>query len=190
MALYEDLFVEVTQWKTEGDHIIIAGDVNEDVRTGLTQEFFLALGLREVILDRHKSKSPPATNENNNNREPIDGIWASRELEVTAAGYLPFGEGCDSDHRLLWADFSYHTVFGQECPSEYRTPAKKLRADDPRLVKRYNRQVKSELKKTTLIKSAFTIQRKAENTWNTDIETEFNKVHEDSAEIRKDVDVK
>ena len=30
-ALYEDLFEEATKWKTEGDHIIIAGDVNEDV---------------------------------------------------------------------------------------------------------------------------------------------------------------
>jgi hypothetical protein len=116
---YEDLFVEATQWKTEGVHIIIAGDVNEDVPTGLTNEFFTALGLRELILERHKSKSPPATNKNNNKREPIDGIWAWRELEVTTAGYLPFGEGCDSDHRLIWADFSYHTVFGQECLSEY-----------------------------------------------------------------------
>jgi hypothetical protein len=44
--------------------------------------------------------------------------------------------------------------------------------------------------KTSLIKAAFTIQRKAENTWNTELETEFNKVHEDSAEIRKDVESK
>ena len=91
---------------------------------------------------------------------------------------------------MIWADFSYHTVFGQECPSEYRPPAKKLRADDPRLVKRYNRQVKSELKKEKLIQTAFTIQRKAENTWNIDLETEFNQIHEDSAEIRKDVESK
>jgi endonuclease/exonuclease/phosphatase family metal-dependent hydrolase len=189
-ALYEDLFVEATRWKNEGDHIIIAGDVNKDVRTGRTKEFFTALGLREVILERHKNKSPPATNENNNSREPIDGIWASKELEVTAAGYLPFGEGCDSDHRLIWADFTYHTVFGQECPSEYRPPAKKLRADDPRLVKRYNRQVKSELKKAKLIKAPFLLQRKAENTWNIDLEAEFNQVHEDSTNIRKDVESK
>ena len=85
-ALYEDLFEEVTKWKTEGDHQIIAGDVNEDDRTGLSNEFFTALGLREVILERRTNKSPPTTNENNDNREPIDGIWASRELEVTAAG--------------------------------------------------------------------------------------------------------
>jgi hypothetical protein len=79
-ALYEDLFEEVMKWKTEGEHQIIAGNVNEDVQTGLTNDFFTALGLREVILERHTNKSPPAMNENNDNQEPIDGIWASREL--------------------------------------------------------------------------------------------------------------
>ncbi len=187
-ALYEDLFEEATIWQTEGDHIIIAGDVNEDVRTGLTNEFFTALGLREVILERHSQKSPPATNDNNDSREPIDGIWASKELEVTAAGYLPFGDGCDSDHRLVWADFSYHTVFGQELPSEYRPPSKKLRANDPRLVKRYNRKVKSKLKGAGLIQRAFTLQRKAENYWNSEMEAEYNQIQTASVAIRSDVE--
>ena len=39
VALYKDLFVEATKWKEEGDHLILAGDMNEDVRTGLTNEF-------------------------------------------------------------------------------------------------------------------------------------------------------
>ena len=46
VALHEDLFVEATKWKEEGDHLILAGDMNEDVRTGLTNAFFTALGLR------------------------------------------------------------------------------------------------------------------------------------------------
>ena len=185
-ALFEDLFVEAVKWKKEGDHLIIAGDVNEDVRTGLTNEFFTALGLREVILERHAKKSPPATNNNNNRREPIDGIWASRELDVTAAGYLPFGEGCDSDHRLLWADFSYHTAFRQESPSEYRPPVKKLQANDPRLVKRYNRKIKAELQKSGLIKVAFDLQSKATDQWDDTLEAEYNSIQETkSVAIRK-----
>jgi hypothetical protein len=109
VALYEDLLlVEVMKWKEEGDRLILAGDMIEDVSTGLTNAFFTALGLREVILERHAKHSPPATNKNNNSRQPIDGIWASYELEVTAAGYQPFGEGCESNHRLVWAHF--HTI--------------------------------------------------------------------------------
>ena len=85
--MYEDLYEEAKQWKEQGDHIIIAGDVNEDVRTGQTEEFFKALGMREVILEKHSSDcSPPATHNKNNKREPIDGIWATEELQVNGAG--------------------------------------------------------------------------------------------------------
>jgi endonuclease/exonuclease/phosphatase family metal-dependent hydrolase len=184
-AFYEDLFLEIETWKQLGDHIIIAGDANEDVRSGMTSEFFLALGLREVILERHSRLSPPATNDKNNSRIPIDGIWASQELKVNAAGYLPFGEGCKSDHRLLWADFSYHTVFGRETPKTYHVPAKKLRSDDPRLVKRYNRKVKAALNREGLIKQAFALQNNITNQgWNLAMETEYNRIHSHNVKIR------
>ena len=101
---------------------------------------------------------------------------------------MPFGEGCSSDHRLVWADFSYHTVFGQELPSEYRPPSKKLRANDPRLVKRYNRKVKSKLKGAGLIRRAFELQRKAENYWNSEMEAEYNQIQHESVAIRSDVE--
>jgi hypothetical protein len=35
-ALYEDLFMECTEWMDEGDQLIIGIDANEDVRTGAT----------------------------------------------------------------------------------------------------------------------------------------------------------
>ena len=138
-------------WQEKGDHIIIAGDVNEDVRTGQTEEFFKALGMREVILEKHSDLSPPATHNRNGKREPIDGIWATEELVVTGAGYSAFGDGCDSDHRLLWADFTHSTILGKEDPKVYQSPTKRLRASDPRLVRRYNRKVKSMLMKEKLI---------------------------------------
>ncbi len=186
--MYEDLFVEATKWKEEGDHLVLVGNMNKDVRNGLTNELFTALGLREVILKQHSQHLPPATNKNNNSRQPIDGIWASQELEVTAAGYLPFGKGCESDHRLLWADFSYHTVFGQESPAEYKPPSKKLNANDPQLVKQYNCQVKSELKKAGIIKKAFKLQREAENNWNKQLEAKYNAIQDESVAIQKYVE--
>jgi hypothetical protein len=184
-AFYEDLFLEIETWKQLGDHIVIAGDVNKDVRQGMTSEFFLALGLREVILERHLRLSPPATNDKNNSRVPIDSIWASQELQVNAAGYLPFGEGCKSDHQLLWADLSYHTVFGRKTPKTYHIPVKKLRSDDPRLVKRYNRKVKAALNREGLIKQAFALQNNITNQgWNLAMETEYNRIHSHNVKIR------
>ena len=54
-ALYKDLFEEITNWKLQGNHIILGIDANEDIRTGATADFFRAAGLKEAILERHKS---------------------------------------------------------------------------------------------------------------------------------------
>ena len=60
-AFYDDLFDEVTRWKTLSDHIVVSLDANEDVRTGLTAETFHSLGMHEIILKLHGHRSPPAT---------------------------------------------------------------------------------------------------------------------------------
>jgi hypothetical protein len=86
-AIYADLFDEVSAWIEEGDQIIIGIDANEDVRTGRTAEFFRALGMKEAILSRHQERSPPATYNRNNSREPIDGLWVTPGLKAVAAGY-------------------------------------------------------------------------------------------------------
>lgn len=190
-AIYEDLYAEAKTWKEQGDHLIIAGDVNEDIRTGQTEEFFRALGMREVILEKHATRSPPATHNKNTKREPIDGIWASEELQITGAGYAPFGEGCESDHRLLWADFSYHTTFGKEYPKTYHAPAKRLRSDDPRLVRLYNRKVKAALNKEKLISRAFLIEELAKkNGWDDKLERAYNKIQQRNIELRKGIEKK
>jgi hypothetical protein len=173
------LYDEVTQWKEQGDHIIIAGDVNKDVQTGQTKEFFKALGMREVILEKNSDTSPPATHNKHNKREPIDGIWATEELKVNGAGYAAFGDGCKSDHRLLWADFLYNTIFGKEDPKTYQAPAKRLRASDPRLVRRYNRKVKSALAKEKLISRVFVIEALAkQNGWDQQLEDRYNTIQQ------------
>jgi hypothetical protein len=110
----------------KGNHLIIAGDINENVELSQTEELFLALGMREVI------KIPTSYVYTNMKREPIDGIWASKDLHINGVGYALFGYGCGSDHHLLWADFSYHTTFGKEYLKTYQTPTKRLRAGDPR----------------------------------------------------------
>ena len=82
-AIYEDLFMECTEWMDEGDQLIIGIDANEDVCTGATAEFFQTLGMREAILDKHNQLSPPATHNRNNQRQPIDGLF------VTPEGWQP-----------------------------------------------------------------------------------------------------
>ena len=78
-ALCEDLFEECDKWKKQGENLIIAIDANEDIRKGDTYRFFEALGMRELILEKHaRNGSPPATHASSYaRREPIDGIFAT-----------------------------------------------------------------------------------------------------------------
>jgi hypothetical protein len=121
----------MTQWKLLGDHLVLGMDANEDVRQGEVHDMLSSIGLREVILELHNDQSPPATYNRNQSREPINGIWATRGITITRGGYLAFGEGCPSDHRVLWFDASYSVALGQRPPAMAPLQHKRLKAKDP-----------------------------------------------------------
>jgi hypothetical protein len=133
-ALLEDLTMAITEWNAAGDHIIIGMDANEDVRQGTVHDMFAALGLREGILDKHKDKSPPATQNRNTKRQPIDGIWVSSSLQISSGGYLPFGDACPSDHRMLMIEIQYSVAFGQRPQELEKIKPKRLKTNNPRMV--------------------------------------------------------
>jgi hypothetical protein len=147
-AFLQDLAQAIKVWKEAGDHIIIGMDANEDVRNGEVNTMFEGLGLREAILDKHKDKSPPATQNRNTKRQPIDGIWISSCLFISAGGYLPFGDACPSDHRMIWIEIQYSIAFGQSSPEIAKIKPKRLKTSDPRLVKKHNIQVKRAMRDT------------------------------------------
>jgi hypothetical protein len=131
-ALLDNLFVKVQGWLHDGDHLVITMDANNDVRTGPVAALFRSLDMKEAILMRHNRKSLPATQNRNNSQEPIDGIWVTSGLKAVSAGYLPFGNGCPSDHRAIWIDLAYHDVFGYK-GHPYIPPAiQRLNSRNPR----------------------------------------------------------
>jgi len=139
-AFLEDIAIEIKTWQTEGDHIILCMDANDDVRKGAIYETFVdELHLQEAILTKHHSFSPPATCNKNTNREPIDAIFISPTLQVTGAGYGPFDVDFHSDHRFLWVDVQIRSMFGQPIPQIYHSNAQRFTAKDPRRRKKYNK---------------------------------------------------
>jgi hypothetical protein len=120
-------------------------DANEVIRNGLVNATFSSLGLREAILDRHKDKSPPATQNRNTNRQPIDGLWVSGCIHISAGGCLPFEDACPSDHRMIWIEIQYSVIFGHKSPELAKIQPKRLKTSDPRLVKRFNQRVKKSM---------------------------------------------
>ena len=129
----EDLLEEIKQWKDEGDQIAISVIANEDVRSEDACSFSRKLremGLVEAITTAHGKQGPPTYERGS---EPIDGIFVSETLLQMTCGYLPFV----FDHRALYIDVPLSVVFGHELPPVVRPQARRLKCDDPRIVKRY-----------------------------------------------------
>jgi hypothetical protein len=185
-ALYKDLHRACSEWLVAGDQLIIGIDANEDVRTGQTEAFFRTLGMKEAILTWH-TRSPPATQNRNTHRQPIDGLFVTPELIAVAAGCEAFGVGCPSDHRVLWADFTYATAFGFNSPPLTRPPkTRRLNNQNPRMVEKYVKEVCKALVETGIAERLFAIESQAEQTgWTPEFQTEYDNIQISQLKIRK-----
>ena len=98
-AWNEDLEKTIIQHQDNNETVIVMGDFNSDIRKGKILRMCNRRNLNEKILLKH-GKNPPATYDRNSKRIPIDGIIGSRSAEFQQSGYLGFGEGFDTDHRI------------------------------------------------------------------------------------------
>jgi hypothetical protein len=187
-AILKDVLLLVDTWKELGDHVIIGMDANEDVRKGETNDLFSAAGFREVILDLHNDLSPPATYNRNTKRQPIDGFWATTGISITRGGYLAFGEGCPSDHRVIWFDISYSVAFGQRLGAMPPLQPKRLKAKDPRLTKKYHKNVLAKMLSSGFKKRFDAFKLSSQLDWNAGSQIAFNKLNNESTAIRKQVE--
>jgi hypothetical protein len=134
-------------WLTEGEHIIIGLDMNEDARQGDTAGMFREIGLVDAILILHKSDSPPETNYKNNQEHPIDAIFTTPGIAPTEGGYLPYKAFMDSDHRALWIDVPFNSALGHNFPHMHQRDPHTVNPKDPRLVQKFNQWVHRCFKK-------------------------------------------
>jgi hypothetical protein len=184
-ALYEDLYMECAEWMEDGDQLIIGIDANEDIRTGATADFFQALGMREAILDKHSPASPPATHNRNTQRQPIDGLFVTPGLQAVAAGYSSFDAGCPSDHRVLWADFTYTDAFGLSSVPLVSPGVRRLNTKNPRLVEKYVQELRKQLEHSGLAKRLFALEVSAtQQGWSTPLQEEYDDIQATHLKLR------
>ena len=189
-ALYEDLYQACSTWIGAGDQLIIGIDANEDIREGQTESFFRTLGMKEAILSKHDS-SPPATQNRNTRRQPIDGLFVTPGLKAVAAGYEAFGVGCPSDHRVLWADFSYENAFGFNSPPLMRPETRRLNNKNPRMVEKYVKEVRKALVESGIAKRLFELESRAEQQeWNAEFQKEYDDIQHQQIRIQKLIEFK
>jgi hypothetical protein len=139
-----DLAEAMRARQEQGDYIMIGTDINQDVTSRPIRQFFRNLNLHNAIIMRHPNSSPPATCRRNENRVQIDVIYCSIGIVPVAAGFLKYGDGTPSDHRVLWSDFRKAGIIGARA-ADFRPPVLGLRASDPRDVHRYNTQYFAKL---------------------------------------------
>jgi hypothetical protein len=147
LAFYEDLDLDVRVWLAAGDLIIIGLDANENVRQGTTAQYMDKWGLKDVHECTHPHLSPVATQNTNHNNIPVDVLWCSPGLPITAAGMTGFGAlSIDSvDHRMLWVDIPHEFLFGfNPPPSLPQVTPNRLNLRNPKVTARYNRLQKKE----------------------------------------------
>jgi hypothetical protein len=160
-AFIKDLQKSITTWTEEGNLLIVGMDANDNIRTGDVHKMLRSAGLVDVHHSLHPHLSTESTCNINTQDIPVDGIWASPSLDCVAAGYYGYGELIigNTDHRMIWADFAYESVFGFKPPDPVYIAPQRLTLDDPRVVRRYNKVLKQEHSRLRLRPQAFAIQK-------------------------------
>ena len=137
-AFVTDLSNMINKWRETGCSIIVGVDANEDLTDYSPTSFRYKMsecGLKETILSRHPGQQ--ATYQRNQQGYPIDGIFATADIPVMAAGYYPFDEHVSSDHRGLWMDIDISRVLGKHRPRKSTHSPRRLVMHNKRVVKRY-----------------------------------------------------
>ena len=177
-AFIKDLETQLDIWIEEGDLLVIGLDANDNVRTGAVNAMLQSKGLTEVHSKRHPHLPSASTCNKNNKDIPVDGIWASPSLECIAAGYYGYGEIIvgKTDHRMIWADFTYESALGFKPPEPKYVAPQRLTLTDPRVVKKYNQILKKEQSRQKLGPRAFDLQTSVPNGLRTQHHKEYETI--------------
>ena len=158
----EDIAEEISRRMVEGDQVIVMIDANENVEKGTLGRRLRELGLKEVVSSRHGLHHSHLRGS-----EPINGIFVTSLLSDVQCGYI--SSGCD--HFGLWLDVPNETLYGTD--NRWVPPkARRLRCNDPRIVKKYINQLEKTIDWDRLhaeldrCLEKTTSTRKATATWN------------------------
>ena len=175
--MLDELSSEIDKWQQEGENIILMIDANEHIDHENIKQSFAALGLHEAILQRHKQQQGYKPTYQRGS-DPIDGIFASANLEIEAAGYLPFGEGA-SDHRGLWVKIKEDSMFGYSMEKITPPSARRLTLEDPRVVQRWIDIYKEFLTENYLPHRIYKLQKDIEaGKWNNELCKEYEAIRQ------------
>ena len=130
---WDDLAQNIAKWQVAGEQLILMGDWNKDVVGPKLTQWMEGFALKELVTSMHGQKPPPTYHKGS---DAIDGIFVSQTMTVAKGGYLAFGQ-IPGDHRGLWVDIPQREMLGYQMADIPTARARRLKLDDPRVVKKY-----------------------------------------------------
>ena len=98
---------------------------------------------------------------------------------------MAFGEACPSDHRALLFDISYSVIFGMRPPHLLAPKPRKLKNNDPRIVKKYTTQVRQAMRRTKFLQQLNEFKEKTKtSTWDNELVSECDTLQKENTFIR------
>jgi hypothetical protein len=106
-----------------------------------------SLGLKDMIVDRHKGEPPPTCKKST--EHPIDAIFGPDSFSCWRGGYLSF-DLLEGDHRAIWCDIPVEFLLGYNMQHPAHAKARRLKTNDPRTRKKYTRTLHRILNKENI----------------------------------------
>lgn len=118
-AILIDLSIQIKKEQNKGNHILVIGDVNEDLyKNNRIETFLRENGLYNAIKAKHKGNGPATYDRG---KRCLDLIALSNSIPIEAiesCGYLAFYDGVFSDHRASYIDIKINFLFDR-CQQDF-----------------------------------------------------------------------
>ena len=132
-----DLHDFITLCKSSHEQLIVMGDFNEDTTLRVITSFFTSLGMHNLLHTLHSDLYTSSLHSHSRGKTLIDGIFATQGISVIRGGILEEHK-FESDHKLLWVDLSFSSIFGTHNPPFIPPHCRRLKNEDPRVVHKFN----------------------------------------------------
>jgi hypothetical protein len=146
------LISQLTQWRADGDRIVLFMDHNEHTTKGALGKALAdkgGLDMREAVL-HHTGAHPGATYFRGS--KPIDGLWTTSDLDVSNACVMPFGYGV-GDHRAFIVDIPIESLVGINPVKIVRPTGRRLNSKLAGCSKLYVDSLESNIMRHKLLKN-------------------------------------
>ena len=146
----QHLTAAIAKWKAAGERIVLFMDHNEHIYDGMLGKALSnreGLNLREVILDITGVQTGATFFRGSH---PIDGLWASADLDISNACVMPFGYGV-GNHCAFILDIPLESLVGINPVRIVRPASRRLNSRIPGCGKAYIQSLKSNIIQHCLI---------------------------------------